>query len=345
MKLPTVITTIPSRMMAALQGIIKRFRGRNLITPAGMGQIEVPPPVELLHPSEEFNTAETAPDNTLVESDSTPTETFPYEEHTKETPKWKAVADKLLDTAHAMPYIGKLSNRNLAIAGGSAALTLLILVIGIPMMLMNNDEDEQVQQMEPITISLPEAPLTPTQLPTIEPTTSIPTSTIPPPPTRLPTLQPPPTITPTPLPPTPTLPPAPTYVPPTPTPEPTPTPRNLEQVGNPPHVVCIKYTLNDLPQADVSVRIVQQGNQNLMLARAAVTDKNGTACLQAPVRTLEDIAVPVVSGWTWEPVDGEVVLRGNVNVMAALEVKRCTGSQGHLPVIRASGELKCPYKK
>ena len=88
-----------------------------------------------------------------------------------------------------------------------------------------------------------------------------------------------------------------------------------------------------------------QENQRLMLGRAGITDQDGVACLQRPMHTLDETVVPVVAGWTWDPVDGAVVLTGNQNVRQYLEVKRCTGAQGHLPVIRASGERKCPYKR
>ena len=344
MQIPAVITALPSRIMstlqgilASLQGILKRFRAQKTIAPAGMGQIEVPPPASMVHPSEEFASAETEFQHTPDEYDTTADEV-------QQTPTTKSTAEKLLDRAHAMPIIGQLSNQNLIITGAGTAIAVLILVVGIPL-LLDDDDEEPVQQIAPITINLPDTPPTPTQLPTLEPATTIPTRPLPSPPTPQPTLQPPPTLTPTPGPPTSTPPPTPTYVPPTATREPTPTPRDLEHIGTPPNVVCVKYTLNDLPQADISVRLVKQDNQNLMLARAVVTDKDGIGCFQAPVKTLDDVAVPVVSGWTWEPVDGEVVLKGAANVMATLEVKRCTGSQGHLPVIRASGELKCPYKK
>ena len=315
MRLPVLLTTIPSRITTAMRTaltmlrilpvmsrITKRLRRQTPTATVGMRQIEIPPPMEIAHQSEDLDTAET----------KAPTQA-----------KKRAIT-------------------------GAAAVIIVILVVVMAIIILPDDDKKEQPALAPITISLPVEMTTPTTLPTIEPNQELAPITIAPPPAPTPTLAPPPTLTPTPLPPTPTLPrqpTQPTYTPPTATPPPPPTPRNLVKIGNPPHVVCVKYTLNDLPQADVSVRIVDQRNQSIMLARAVVTDKKGTACLQVPITTLGNIAVPVVSGWNWERVDGEAVLRGDTNVMTALEVKRCTGSQGHLPVIRASGELKCPYKR
>ena len=231
---------------------------------------------------------------------------------------------------------------NLRKLGIIAAIAVLLLAGAAGGAILLTRQGDEPQDLPPISVQL-QAP-TDTPEPTMTPE---PTATLPPPtltPTPEPTLPPPPTFTPTPVPPTPTPPPTPTYAPPTATPEPTPTPRNVELLGHPPHVVCVKYTLDDRPQRNTTIRLVDTANRSLMLARAVLSDVDGIACLNVPPRTLPVTAIPVVSGWTWESVDGMAELSVNRNVRTLLEVKRCTGSAGHLPVIRASGKLKCPFK-
>ena len=356
MRIPAFLTTATRK----LGDIVARARGKAATT-TGMGQIEVPPPPGAVNPSEEFpetgnrhepsetqfpdqhaeqtetqyaEPAGTAPVGTDEDEPEGPTAPPPEAEELRER---KPIPSALLQKLTVKP-----TRKTLIIAAG-AMLAIAAIIISLTML---PGEDDATGE-DPIFISLPtpEPTATPETTSAAEPAGPQPEITIAPPPTPRPTLPPPPTLTPTPLPPTPTLPPLPTYAPPTATPEPTPTPRNMTQYDHPPHVVCVKYTLDDRPQKGVTVRLVKQENQRLMLGRAEITDQDGVACLQTPMRTLDETAVPAVAGWNWETVDGAVVLTGNQNVRQYLEVKRCTGSQGHLPVIRASGELKCPYKK
>ena len=332
MRIPAVLTLIPRKISAS----VPRLRSRGTEAPTGMGQIEAPPAPDLEHRSAEFaepetplnTTSEPNADQIAEQADNGPEQQFPYHEAAGPTPPGR-----------------RIPSRKVLVSVSSSIISAVIVAAAIGMWLLSGDE--ATPDEAPISINLPTpeptAPPAPTATPeAVETPRAI---TVAPSPTLRPTLPPPPTLTPTPLPPTPTRPPVPTYAPPTATPEPTPTPRNLRHTDHPPHVVCVKYTLDDRPQRGVTIRLVNHQNRHVMLGRAETTDEDGVACLQTPRRSLDENAVPVVAGWAWEPADGSVILTGNQSVRRYLEVKRCTGAPGHLPVIRASGEFKCPYKQ
>ena len=357
MNILTVIMDIVARAGTIIKKPLGRFR-RQPVAPTGMSQIEVPPNPELLseeYPQQDadaapFDTPDTDPDTSPDTSPDTDPDTDPSNEETWTEPPDRSTR-KLPIPVQLPPFVTNLGTKKLLIGGAAAAV---VIVAAAVLLTMTGGADAPATPVAPapLMVGLPE----PT--PTVEEPTS---ETEPPPmlqdlptmpdnetrvpPTLRPTVPPPPTLTPTPLPPTPTARPPPTYAPPTATPEQTPTPRNRGITGYPPHVVCITYTLDDRPQQGVTIRLVKQANQNLMVGEAAITNREGNVCLQTEMRNMPDTVVPIVSGWTWEQVDGWIHLPANQNTRQTLNVMRCTGSAGHLPVVRASGELKCPFKQ